>query len=320
MSEELWYDEFLEKLLHLYPKKARLVQALVDLLLLERESVYRRLRGDIDFTTSEMIKIALEWNISLDEMVGIQPEKFPFKVQPVNRSDRSIREALFMQQFSNPLQFFSRSPNAEYMEVCNKVPTAFFSGFAYLNQYFMFKWLYQYSLPNEVMTFSQAAVSYDKTQLLNEFYQCSKQIECSNFIFDSLLFQHLVNDIQYFHSIKMISDEEKELLKNNLRCLVDYVADVASRGHYPETEKRVNIYILQLDMDTNYSYFCANDIKLCFIHVFDQFEVHSFSSDTFIQYKEWLQGTKRYSSKISEVDEKSRVDYFIKQRQIIDSL
>jgi hypothetical protein len=47
MTHEVWYDNFMRALSEKYPKKAELAQTLSDLLFLEREAVYRRLRQDV---------------------------------------------------------------------------------------------------------------------------------------------------------------------------------------------------------------------------------------------------------------------------------
>ena len=320
MIEDVWYDDFLEALSKMYPKRVKLVQDLVELLKIEPESVYRRLRKEVYFTSHEMAKMVSEWNMSFDEIAGITPKKIPFKIQTFNHPEVSQRETEFMQQIKHTLHFLQKSPNAEYLEVCNRLPCPFYANFAYLNQYYMFRWLHQYSHPSNIIPFSQAAFSWENIQLSNKYCHAMKQIPKTDFILDDLLFEHLVNDILYFQSVRMITDEEKELLKNNLYCLLDYLAKIAHTGYYPETKKKVTLYILQINIDTNYCYICDDNTRITFIHLFDKFETQGFNSETFLRYKTWLQLMKRYSSKISEVDEKRRFEFFRDQRQCVDRL
>ena len=67
-----WYDKFLETLNLRFPKKSQLVEKLMELLNIERGATYRRLSKKIPFTFFEIVRIAFEWNISLDHVFDIQ--------------------------------------------------------------------------------------------------------------------------------------------------------------------------------------------------------------------------------------------------------
>ena len=53
MTKNDWYGCFIETIYKKYPKKSQLTDVLTDLLGIEKESVYRRLRKDILFTTPD---------------------------------------------------------------------------------------------------------------------------------------------------------------------------------------------------------------------------------------------------------------------------
>jgi hypothetical protein len=129
-----------------------------------------------------------------------------------------------------------------------------------------------------------------------------------------------VQDIQYFCSIYLITENEKELIKKDLLALLDYLLEVANWGYYPETQNKVNIYISQLKVDTGYSYTFTPDINICYIHVFEKFEIHSFNAEIVSNFITCMQLKKRTSIQISEVDAKYRIEFFAKQRQLIENL
>ena len=60
------YDVFLSELRRKIPRGAELTTTLTDMLYLEREAVYRRLRGDVPFTFMEVVTIAKKLGISLE--------------------------------------------------------------------------------------------------------------------------------------------------------------------------------------------------------------------------------------------------------------
>ena len=134
------------------------------------------------------------------------------------------------------------------------------------------------------------------------------------------MFEHLVGDILYFHSILLVTDEERELLRNELHALLDYLMETATKGYFPETKKEVNIYISKIHIDTSYSYFYTDKLKLCRVFAFDRYDLFSYDTEMVENFRIWMRLKKRTSIQISEVDEKSRIEFFTKQRELINRL
>ena len=320
MNDEVWYDSFLNALDAKYPKRAQLVDALKDLLIIEREAVYRRLRKEVPFSIFELAKISSTWDISLDSMININSNRVSFQMQPINYLDPSEQELKYLQNVIQSIDNLKDAPDTEFMDVFNKLPRQLVAGYEYLNQFYLFKWIYQYGSEKTTVPFSLVQISKKKEQLTAEYDRAIKNVPQTNFIFDRMLFDYLACEIQYFHSIQMITDEEKELIKNDLYDLLNYLSEVATHGYYPETHNKVNLYISQINVNTNYSYTYTNEISICFVHVFDKFEIYSFDPKIVKNYIAWMHLRKRTAFQISGVDEKSRIEYFLRQRQIIDTL
>ena len=317
---EIWYDHFLTVLYKRYPRKNQLTQALIDLLQIEREAVYRRLRKDVMFPVSEVVKIANAWNLSLDEITSLHSGQVPFQMRKMDYIDPKEEESNLLRTIIQSLNYFKDFPSTEFMNICNKLPRNLVAGFESLNQFYLFKWLYQYGTQKEPVTYGQTVISDEKYSITKEYAEAIKNVPNSNFIFDRLLFDYLVNDINYFYSIRLIKEEEKNLIKKDLHNLLEYLLEVAHLGCYPETEKKVNLYISQLNVDTNYSYVFTPAANICFIHVFEKYEIYTYHTEMVQNFRNWMQLKKKSSIQISEVDERSRVEYFTKQHQLVDSL
>ena len=320
MMNEVWDDDFIKILYEKYPKRSQLIRTLMGLLELEREAIYRRLRKDVAFSIHEIVKIASAWNISLDKIVGINLGKIPFLMQRMNYIDPSEQELKTLRQIIQKIKYMKNFPEAEYMFVLNKLPRQLLAGYKYLNQFYLFKWNYQYGENKEVIPFSQIVVSEEKVKLDAEYYNAVKQVPTSNFIWDRQLFDYLVDDVRYFCSIQLINNEEKQLIKNDLYNLLDYMLEVAGKGYYPETKQKVYMYVSQLNVDTNYSYIYTPEFNTCFIHAFEKHELHTYNPEMVDNFRTWMQSKKRTATQISEVDERSRVAFFAQQRQYIDEL
>ena len=314
-----WYDSFIEALYEKYPKKSQLTEALMDLLLIERESAYRRLRKDIIFPVHELVKIASAWNISLDEIVGINSKQITFKVQIWDYLNPSNKELEDMRILVENHDDVKRYPDMEYMEVSNRLSRILTSGFPYLNKLYLLKWMYQY-VSQEVLSFSMINFPKKVSDLSSEYHAASKNIANISFIWDYTLFDNLVHDIHYFCSIYLITNEEKELLKKDLHDLLDYMCEVATKGCWPETGNKVSLYISQINIDTNYSYYYSEEVKLCRVHAFAKNEIFTYNTAMVENFRNWMQSKKKSSVQISEADEKSRIGFFMKQRELVDTL
>jgi len=320
MRNNVWYDYFLKSLSAKYPKKGQLVDGLMDLLCIEREAVYRRLRKDVVFHAFEVAKIASAWNISLDEIIDIDSEKVIFQLQLINYLDPSEKDEELLRRVVDSILHIKDFPDVEFMDVCNRLPRSLLANYNFLNRYYLFRWLYHYGDEEDSVSFSDIISSEKMIRLTNEYRHAIKQVANTSFILDYRLFENLVRDIQYFHSIRLITGEEKELIKKDLYDLLDYLSEVTSKGCYLETKNKVNLYISQLGVDTNYSYIYTNEGGICFIHAFDKYEIYTSNSEMMEKFKVWMKLKRRTSTQISGVDERSRIEFFEKQREIAEML
>jgi len=320
MEENVWYDAFIELLHEKFAKNAQLTNEVMNLLCLEREATYRRLRKDVSFTVNEIAKIATTWNISLDDIIGVNSGKVPFQMVPFNYLNPSPKEIANLQKRVRDYEHLQTTPNSEYMEVCSRFPRPLNIGFPTLYRFLIFYWAYQYYNNESQKQFSKVIIA---NNILTEFERYKillAHVKTTNFILDEMVFEAYVHSIKYFHSILAITDEEKELLKKELYELLDYMLVIADKGCYPETQNRVNIYISQITIDTNYSYFFTDKIKMCRINAFGKYDINSYDTAMVGKFITWMNLKKRTSIQISEVNEKRRIEYFSEQRRIIDSL
>jgi len=316
----MWYDAFMELLHEKYPKNAQLTQEIMDLLCLEREATYRRLRKDVPFTANEIAKMAITWNISLDEVIGVNSGQVSFQMFPLNYINPSSKDFNNLQKVIKMLDHLQTSTDSEYMEVGNIFPRPLDVLFPMLFRVRMFNWSYYYNNDISQRLLSQIVVPDNISTVLEHYKENIVRVKSCNFIIDEMIFESFVQCINYFHSILVITDEEKEIIKNELHALLDYMIEIANKGCFPETQNKVNIYISQITLNTNYSYFYTDKLKTCRIHAFGKFDLSSYDPTMVANFREWMNIKKKSSILISEVNEKKRVEFFSKQRKIVDSL
>ena len=321
MEDNLWYDHFIECLYKKYPVKTQLTEALVDLLCIERESIYRRLRKEVLFTVHEVAKIASTWGISLDETIGTNFSKISFQMQPINYLLPSKGDLEFMHKRIQKLEQVNGSPYSEYIVIGNHLSRSFCAGFDQLYKFTLFKWAYQYNKEISNIPYSEIMIPEDFSNEIKKYYQLMKTIAHTSYVLDKMLFSNLIDEINFFNSILLITDEDKQKIKKDLFALLDYLLVIANTGYFPETKNKVQIYISMLNINTNYSYInYGNGLESCRVHAFKIHDLINHNQEMTDQFKMWMLLKKRSSIQISEVDEKSRIEFFAKQRQLIQDL
>lgn len=70
MKKDLLYDTILNAIREKIPNRIILANTLAELLNIEKEAVYRRLRGEVAFSFVEIAAISSSLGISLDNIVG----------------------------------------------------------------------------------------------------------------------------------------------------------------------------------------------------------------------------------------------------------
>jgi hypothetical protein len=321
MKEKSWYEVFLNALQEKFPKKAQLTQELMDLLCLEREAVYRRLRNDVAFLAQEVVKIASAWNISIDEIIGIHTGNVVFQMQPFNYLDPSKKEFHNIASIKDKdIDYVRTSVESEYMEVSNRIPRALIIGFQTLYRFRIFNWASQYCNDTTHREFAKVTIPEEMLYELEDYKKTMVQVKNTHYIFDQGMFDYMVHCAIYFHSILLLTDNEKELIKKELHGLLDYLIEVANKGYYPETQNKVSMYISQINIDTNYSYLYTDKLKTCRVQTFGKFDVSSYDVNMVSQFRTWMNLKKRSAIQISEVNEKQRIEYFTKQRRLVDRI
>ena len=131
-------------------------------------------------------------------------------------------------------------------------------------------------------------------------------MKTTDYIWDNTVFEHVVRDIQFFSEIHLVSEEDKELIKDDLLLLTDELEELAGKGKY-ETGNDVRIYISNIKFDATYSYVATSNSHISMIRMFRSL-------------KEWVQSLKKFSTQISESGEMQRIRFFNEQREIINTL
>ena len=321
MKKELLYDNLLNSIKEEFPQKTNLVTALVDLLCIEKEAVYRRLRGEVAFTFAEIVTIANAFGISLDNLVGtVTAKSRPFQLKLVDFVNPKEIDYNMLEQYIDVLGLSREDEKSELIDCTNILPQQLYMNYKYISRFYLFKWLYQCGVPGKAKRFDEIEVTDRFVGIQLASVEESRYVRNSYYILDPLIFQYLVNDINYFMSIHLIGKEDVELLKEELMKFLDEMEILATRGYFEETGNKVFIYISSVNFDTSYWCVQIKNYHISLIKTFILSSVASLDEGTYEKLRKWLRALIRSSIMISVSGERQRIAFFKAQRELIQNL
>ena len=223
-----------------------------------------------------------------------------------------------LEHFLDSLRHLRYDPNSEVGDALNILPQSIVLDYRNIYRFYLFKWMYQCgeTIPTKYCDVNPP----DRLQLINhEIVMEVRQAANAYHIIDSMTFLYLVNDIKYFASIHLITDEEVTKLQEDLLQLLDDLEAIASKGKF-DTGKDIHIYISNINFEATYSYIETSNLQLSLIRIFSINSITSSDKDMCKSMKEWVQSLKKFSTMISESGEMQRIQFFKKQREIVEKM
>lgn len=314
------YEALLFEIRKKFTKRSIMVKTLANILSIEKGAVYRRLRSDVPFTFNEIALVTKHLNISLDSIIQIEVQKSrPFQLKLPDFISPQEMDYYLIDSHTYFLRMVNQMENAEIASVSNVLPQDLFSSFHYLFQFNLFNWNY-HNNDDKVKPFHHLSVPPGIESQFNTQCMEMKKFNKTHYVFDTKVFQHFINNLHYFNSIRLIEKEDVFKIKEDLLLLLDYLEETAITGQFKETGKEVNLYISDIDVTTNYGYIEAKNTYFSMIKAFLLTSVTSTDEKTFDRMKKWIHSFIKISTLITQTNEKQRVLYFEKQRKIVNEL
>lgn len=297
-----------------------LVDVIMNTLSLGKEAAYRRIRGEVPFTFSEIAKLASTFRFSLDSIVGVSfPNVAVVKTQFFNTNQ--IYED-YKQTLDSYLTLFKEMNRSTKSKVCiafNIIPFTFYARFEGLSKFKLYRWMHQMDIASSYASFSDMKLPDDVWTLHQNLLQEADKLQDICYILDRNIFSTFVNDINHFIQLGFITTEDCLALKNELLASLDLFEQIVKEGG-GTARNNISIYISNIDFDSSYSYYEADDVKLSSMRVFAVNTLNTQDVHYFEVQKKWIESLKRYSVLISGCGEMERVKFITKQREIINLL
>lgn len=312
------YELFLKAIKEKIPHKTKQANFLADLLLIEKEAVYRRLRGEVPFSFIEIAKISRALNISIDGIIGINtPRSFPFQLKLTRHFDPEDVDYAMHEEYIKIVESIQYEKSSEVGHASGILPLHFSLKHELIQRFYALRSLYQFGDPGSTLPFSEIKFTERMKALFQQYLLAVEHFKYTFFIWDKSMITNLTNDIKYFHSIRLITDEEVQLLKKDIANFLDDLETLSIHGKY-SNGNRVDIYVSSLNFEATYSYTQTCRFSLVSMKAFTLTETVSLDETVLDKMKKWFQALKRTSILISGSDERNRILFFEEQRDVLE--
>ena len=140
-DDYIFFQGFMAAARNKIPHKATLVNTITELLDIDKDVVYRRLRGEVKFSFAEMAMIAKSLGISLDNIAGIDTEQSkPAKMNIARYSNPHNADYDTLISYIDLLKTMKDEPDSKIMEAANLLPHALYLNYEYITRFYLFKW------------------------------------------------------------------------------------------------------------------------------------------------------------------------------------
>ncbi len=313
------FNEFIRQVKQKTPEGHNTVDTLIGIIPMSKEAAYRRLRGEIDFSFGEVLKIAQEMNISLDELNNKENRK-GFYTSRMS----SIKENSFMEdceKWQNTVYDLAHRLRIQNKHIATSINSNISILYLYryelLSKFRLFKWLYQLNSQSRFLKLSEFEISpkliRNEKAILKELQQTNL-----NFIYSKDLFVSIISQIKYFRELNLVNEKEFEQMKEELFSLLNDMEQDTIVGQ--NNSNPLSVYVSSMHIDNDFIFWESDDLSLI---TFRPFGVSFFLVDgkeIFEEMKTWIKMLMKSSTLISFSAEKQRIEFFQNQRKIIERL
>ena len=302
------------------PLNVNLTTYLCDTLNIGKESAYRRIRGEINFTFDEIATLSQNLNFSVDNIIGSkQGENALFNIHLLQKMDYFDIYVSKMLEYGRMFRESSEQMETKARMSIGTLPYFFYVDYMSLSKFRIYKWMNQHQKiePNE--KYVDFVLPEKILNAHKVFHQDIQKIQSVTVIMNNNVFWSVIKDIEYFYKRGLLSDEDIQALKKDLHKLLNTIEQMATTGKNNSGSK-TDLYITPIDMEASYLHFEYGAKQFSQIRIFAISAIDSFDIGLCKIQKEWIESLKRYSVLISESGEVQRFEYINKQREYIDNI
>ena len=313
----MYQKHFIHIISEQLPEGVKLVDFISELIHLGKEACYRRIRGEVEFTLTEVVTIAKAMNINLTSLIIREGgDKITCNLRVIK--DDSLEQIYIrtLEAELNVLEGFKQKSGHTLHMVCKELPEfLYFASDNLMKLRLMKIELNQDVLPLTPLKKIEITSSIKKIQQL--YWQALQDFNLTVYL-DPDIVNVLVYDILYFYKVNTLTEQEKALLLSELNEVLDLLSLIGSTGKYKN--KDIELYLSYLGLAVSHNYLKSEGLEASIVHLDNPNSVLSFDPAFNKAQEERIRMIKRTSTLISLSGELEKIAYLNKQREIIKNI
>jgi hypothetical protein len=292
------------------PGGTETVRFLTKMLSLSKESAYRRMRGNLPFTFKEICLLSFELHFSVDEII----RHIYSPVASDSQSKPDVIQETFLETYSHFIKILACVKTTKAIILANRINL-----FSILGYETLFKFFY-YRNKSTVINppFSETVVPEDMQKVRKAILD--KQFACKHteYIFGKDLFASISLEIQYFHLLKILTDEETLALKSELLQFLKKI-EIEMQTGKDEAGNECLHYLSLIDVENNS--ICVDcEEKSILLDCGHFCPVIADRNDISAIHRKQLESQKTHTGFITQSNEFVRLQFIQRQRNYIESV
>jgi len=313
-------DNLIEEIRKNIPSGVNITNYLSDTLNIGRESAYRRIRGEINFTFEEVATLSQDLGFSIDNIVGMkQKQKALFNIHMLQEENYFEIYVNKMQEYGRLFREMSEKYETKARISINTLPYFFHVNYDLLSKFRIYKWLYQNKKVKSGCKFADFVMPSKIVDAHRGFYKDIQKVQNITVIMDDDVFWSVAKDIEYFYRRRLLSDDDLLAIKTEFNDLLNSIEQMVTDG-FTRNGAKVEVYVSSVTLEASYLHFEYGDGQFSQVRIFSISAIDSFDKNLCNIQKEWIDSLKRFSVLVSGSGEIQRFEYMNKQREYFDDI
>ena len=303
------------------PAKIRPSKYIADLLFIEREAAYRRISGFVPFTFSEIVTIAIDLGLSIDNIIEQHPKnnfvKFNMKID-LNKKNSEIYFDM-LQDTANTIKELNLVKKLNIMLAINRIPWMCLSS-PTLFKFEYYRYLHSCNELQSTTTFGDIEVPEEILEQQKQVAFYCSQLSNITCVIDNDIISRTLKELLYYYERKSLNYDDLQQIKKEFLEFINTVAKTNILG-YNDYGVKYELYLSNLCIDTNCAYYNYDGREMEQIWIYYEKPITIQNSKTVAQlHKRYIKNRIKCSTPLTGSNDLLRAQFYEAIKQNINEV
>jgi hypothetical protein len=315
---------FFKKIKDRLPFNVRLAEIVSEILNISVDSAYRRIRCEKELTFSELTKLSVHFNISVDSIFNVKSNNIVFKYIPLDMSNMNDHYT-YIDNLAAILETISFANNKEIRLMALDIPIMHCMPFRELVLFKVYTWAQNLNKTGITDTYEKFVETLDKDYLLKHYTKLSEsydkipsvEIWSENTINPVLHLLDYYSDLNYFENKENVLNIARQLIQ-----AIELIEKQSEKGFKDGDTQKIpfQLYISPTELPNDVSIMKHDESNTALIKLYTINNISTTNEYFCTEVEKWIQNNMLKSLLISGASERERFNFFNQQKNKVYDL